>query len=615
MSIRASQPAIVIALLGLVAVVWYIADRGRFRQSVADRLLYGLPLGTGLTVLLLIGVYLGVQGGVRHWEEPLVLPFVSWSYFYPLGMLTAGVTHGSPGHLISNLAGTIAFGVIAEYAWGHYPHGGDREQQGVWPWIRAVVVFPAALLGAALLTSAVALGPGLGFSGAVYAIVGMAVVWYPRATVLGVVAASGLGTIVQALREPIVRAGISAGAPAPPSWAGVGFHAHAMGFLLGVLVGGGLLWYRDRRPSARAVAAGTLAVGLVQGLWLVVWSDGPATYVLYRGLGVVLLVVVTLLVTAAVTASDRPIPRLLPGRTGVPSRRQFAIGWLALVGLFAITGITSALLSDSASVAVAGMILGIAVVLGLPAVPTALPRRLVAGPISQRAAAMGVLAVVTVVLALPGVLSGLTVVADTPGNATATDDRGAVTVNDYTIDYAANASSKQRLAVDLGPEATAEVNYTGVIVESAPREFWTIGVRAQQLEYSGNGTVLVGGIGWREVVTVNRSGWDVVGGGTAYVVNLTHDGSTTRSFTSDPVQAPTRIEGHRLTIVPMSTEMGVRVTGPNETATVGLPAVNESVTVGELTLVTEAKSDTMRLTAQTETSSVVVAEREQYTGG
>ena len=609
---RASQPAVVVALLGLIAVVWYIADRGRFRRSIADRLLYGLPLGTGLTALLLIGIYLGVQGGFHHWEEPLVLPFVSWSYFYPLGILTAGITHSSPGHLISNLTGTIAFGAIAEYAWGHYPRRDGQEQQGVRPWIRAVVIFPAALLVAALLTSAVALGPGLGFSGAVYAIVGMALVWYPRTTVLGVVAASGLGTIVQALREPIVRAGISSGAPAPPSWAGVGFHAHAMGFLLGVLVGGGLLWYRDRRPSARAVAFGTLAIGLVQGLWLIVWSDGPDTYVLYRGVGVVALVVLTLLVTAAVTASDRPIPRVLPSHTWIPSRRQFAIGWLMLIGAFTITGITSTLLSDSAPVAVVGLTLGVAVVLGMPAVPSALPNRLVTGPMSRRAAAMGVLMVVTVVLALPGILSGLTVVGETPGNATTTDDRGAITVNDYTIDYAANASSQQRLAVDLGPESTPEVNYTGVVVESSTREFWTVGIREQQLEYSGNETVLVGGIGWREAVTVDRSGWNVLGGETAYVVDLMHDGSTTRSFVSDPVQVPARIDDHRLAVVPTPTEMTVRVTGPDGTATARLPGENESVAVGGLMLVTEAETDTARLTAQTETTSVVIAEREEY---
>lgn len=613
-SLNASQPAVVLALLGLVAVVWYVADRGRFRRAVADRLLYGLPVGTILTALVLIALYLGLQGGLDHWEDPLVLPFVSWSYFYPLGTLAAGLTHSSPGHLISNLAGTLAFGAVAEYAWSHYPPGDDREPQGLKPWFRAIVVYPVALLGAALVTSAVALGPGIGFSGAVYAIVGLALVWYPRATVLGAVAASGLGTVVQALREPVVRAGITAGPPAPPAWAGVGFHAHAMGFLIGVLVGGGLLWYRGRRPSPRALAFGTLAIGLVQGLWLVVWTDGPETYVMYRGLGVVALAGATLLVTAAVTASDRPVPRLLPQRTWLPSRRQLAIGWLGLVGLGATASAAGTLLSDTAPPAAAGLSLVVAAVLGGPALPVVLTRGRFSGPLSRRAVAMGLLAFLTVVLALPGMLSGLAVVADAPGNATSGDDPDSITVRDYTVDYAANASSPQQLAIDLGAEPTATTNYTGVIVESPPREIWTIGMRERQLDYSGNGTVVVGGVGWRESITVNRSGWDVLGTDTAYAVDLSVDETTTRSFVSGPVESPARIAGHRLAVAPTPTAMEVRLTGGNVTANAVIPSINESVTIGGITVTTRQTTDRTQLVAQTETTSVVVAERERYPG-
>ncbi|PSQ43344.1 hypothetical protein BRD14_03240, partial [Halobacteriales archaeon SW_5_68_122] len=225
-----------------------------------------------------VGFYLFGQGGLEHWETPIIYPFVTWSYFYPTGLLTAGIAHGSPGHIVGNMTGTLAFAPIVEYAWGHYPPsarnrdrlGGPTAGSGVLgrPAVRALVVFPAVLLIAAFVTSAFAAGPGLGFSGAVFAIAGFAVITYPMTTVVAVVAASAVGTVYTALTEPIVRATLESGGPSLPAWTGIAFQAHLLGFLLGVVAGSLLLRRRGRRPALDRVFFGTFLLGTVQALWL-----------------------------------------------------------------------------------------------------------------------------------------------------------------------------------------------------------------------------------------------------------------------------------------------------------------------------------------------------------
>lgn len=362
MPVSLTQGLLGVALLATLATVWYFHGRGRWRAFAADRLLFGVPWGTLVTVAVVVTFYLVVQSGLWNWANPVVYAFVSWSYFYPFGVLTAGIAHAGPDHLVSNMTATLALAPIAEYAWGHYvpsrgsttadgeasaddepseevtastaarrgqpdrpaagrsaptaensasnaedststaegddpatddagsssseehrPDGGERrpESRGLFgtPWIRALVLFPAALLGAALLTSVFSMGPGLGFSGAVYAILGFAVVTYPMATVVAVVASAALGVLYEALTRPLVQTTVEVGTPSPPSWAGVGFQAHALGFLVGVLVGVAVLAYRHRRRDASRVFFATLAVGLVQSLWLISWSSGD-TYTL-----------------------------------------------------------------------------------------------------------------------------------------------------------------------------------------------------------------------------------------------------------------------------------------------------------------------------------------------
>ncbi len=621
-----TQGAVVVALLVTLGVIWYIDGRGKWRQNATTRLIYGLPLGTIMTTGIVIGVYLLLQGGLQHWAEPLVLPFVSWSYFYPLGTLAAGVTHGSPSHLISNLTATLAFAPLAEYAWSHYPPGKQEDDTASTgrsliqsPWIRALGIFPAALLGAALITSLASLGPGLGFSGAVFAIAGFALVWYPVPTVLAAVGAAAAGTVYQALIEPVARGTIEAGAPAPPSWAGIGFHAHALGFLLGVLCGALLLVLRHRRPQPAKIALATLVLGLIQGLWLIVWTEGADEFILYRGVGVVVLTGATLVVTAAAAGTDRPIPRPLSVLPWAPTRRQLALGWLVIgVGLWTISGIAGAAVGETPMGATIAMTVIGAVLLALPALPPLIPDRWLASPLSQRQGAIGLLALTTVIIALPGVLYGLTVVDGTITENTTISDEGVMTVEDYTVTYVADATSQQRLAVDLGGEAPEQATYTGVIVTSDQRELWTIGTREEQLAYHGNETLLVGGVGWRQSIDVERTGWDVVGNGSAYAVDLinTTEGQETqmRSFASDPVQATGRINGTAVEVVPTMADMHIRAIGPEGTVldTAPLPAVNATTTVGPIAISHERTGNTSRLMASSSKTTTLIAEKEQY---
>ncbi|MFC4544436.1 rhomboid family intramembrane serine protease [Halosolutus amylolyticus] len=648
MPITPTQVVLVVAVLVALGFVWYTGGRGRWRSLVADRFVYGVPWGTAVTVAIVVAFYVLVQSNVRHVSDPVTLPFVTWSYFYPTGLLTAGIAHGSPGHIASNMAGTLAFAPIAEYAWGHYPPstrsrgvhgtGADGTRAEGWlarPWVRAVVVFPAALLAAAFLTAVFGLGPGLGFSGAVFAIAGFAVVTYPISTVVAIVAASALQTLYLALSQPIVRETIEPGTPAPPAWAGIGFQAHLLGFLLGVVVGAVLLGHRGRRPAAERVFFAALLLGLVQSLWLLV-SSGDDVYTLYRGAGVVLVIGLTLLLTVAIAGRARPLPRPLSVLPRAPTRRRLAIGWLAVLTIGVIAGIVAGVVRDDVPLAPAvGASLVAAVVLALPALPPIVPDRIYAGPVTRRGAAFALLVGLTVLVALPSVPFNLLVVGSdaVPGS-------GGVAVGGYTVTYEENATPGQTPIVapdDVDDdEELLDVQQSGLFVVNDNREIWTVGERAAVIAHEGTASVELGGIGWRETVHAERTGWDVVGNDSAYVVDLTHDGETTRSFASDPVRAAATIDGHAIDVAPTDDAFLLRVTSDGDlVGETEIPAVNGTATVGDVQFATErpetddgdgsggddtagndtdgdAADERVRVFASIDDTEVLIAERETY---
>lgn len=637
-----TQVIVVLALVLALGGIWYFRGRNRWREAASDRLYLGVPWGTLLLVAINLAFYLFAQGGLHHWEDPNIYPFISWTYFYPLGMLTSGIAHGSAGHIVSNVTATLVFGPIAEYAWGHYPggsvdadtgsgsgtdgtggdfadepwhddelmpdsNGNDRGLLGH-PFVRALVVFPVAVLLVSFITSAFSIAPSLGFSGAVYALAGFAVVRYPIPTLLGGIGASVLGVVYDAITNPIVRGTFESGPPSLPSWANVGFQAHALGFLLGALAAIALLSARNREVPAERVFFGVFAWGMSFSLWLIAFPQSTDVYHLYRGAGVVALVVVTSIVTFAVAGSDEPLPRPLADVSLVPSRKALGIGWLSLVALL-LVGMGGGLLVLSPSLALAALLF--CLVLALPALPLVLPDGLDVSPVGYRHVAIGALLGITILVALPGVpLSTMAVDAEPVPNDT------AVEIEDYTIRYAENATSDRGPAFETGVNESEAANAStvdGVILVSEERGIWTPAVRKATLAHSGNETVVVGGLGWRETVRAERTGWNVAGNDTVYVVDLYYDGETVRSFTSEPMTADVRIDGHAVTVVPAEDAFRLRISdGGDVVDTVAIPTANESTTVGEIRIQSESDGDARHVYVETEDSRAVVAEEETY---
>ncbi len=627
MPVTPTQVALAAAFLITLGGVWYVDGRGRWRAAVSDRLLYGVPWGTLLTVALVVAFYLVVQGGLPDWDDPVTFAFVSWSYLYPTGLLTAGVAHGGPDHLLSNMTATLVFGAIAEYAWGHHPRSvrADEERGSVGrtdlladggrrgplsrPWVRAVVVFPTALFAVAFLTAVFSLGPGLGFSGAVFAIVGFALVVRPLLSVVGLVVTSTLSFLLDALAEPVVTETVEVGPPLPPGWAGIGFHAHLLGFLFGALVAVVVLSRRRRAPSFATLVFAVLVVGSVQSLWLLAWSVGENEYALYQGLGAVMVFGLAALIAVAGAGSDRPIPHPLSRFERVPSRYTLSLVWLAVVGLAFLGGVAGTVVVGEAVAASIAVLAVIAALLAVPGLLSPLPDRVVPTPISRRHAGVVCLAVATIVLALVSVPLGLVAV----GGDAMPDD--GLTAGDYAVSYEENATGGQEFLVDVGEEATENGNVSGVIVASDERELWTVAVSDELLAFEGEETVTVGGIGWRETLHVERTGWELLGGETAYAVDIESEdeGETARAFVSEPAPVDAELDGQTVTVVPTDDGFDLAVEAEGETVgTASIPAVGESVTVGELSFSTVETDGVTRVEVETDDARVPIAERESY---
>jgi hypothetical protein len=137
-----------------------------------------------------------------------------------------------------------------------------------------------------------------------------------------------------------------------------------------------------------------------------------------------------------------------------------------------------------------------------------------------------------------------------------------------------------------------------VIVRNADREIWSTAVSAGDLRDSGEQTVRLGGLGWRESVTASRTGWAAIGGETTYRVSLSHDDTTRTLYHAPPVEAEPIIAGQRIRL--NATPSGFTV-GSNET-TAPLPRLNESVTLGRIELYNQGN----RLVAANERSQTAV---------
>ncbi|MFB6104405.1 MAG: rhomboid family intramembrane serine protease [Halobacteriaceae archaeon] len=537
-------------LLISVSLMWWL-DRpnGRWIGRVRNRLLLGVPWGTLVSIGLVLAVYLGLQHGYRDWTTPLTLPYVSWSYLYPLGVLTAGFAHTGPSHLLGNLFGTVVLAPIVEYTWGHYPRRRGTSSFGSWrrnPYVRAFLLFPVAVVLTGVTTVLFHWGPLIGFSGVVFAFAGFALVRHPIVTVVALSLRTVLSTGYYAMVDPIVTA-----TPGPsfggPWWAGIAVEGHAFGLLLGAVLGVALFRRRGGAdpPSALQLWIGTVIAGMSLTLWAIWWYGSGASFVLYRGLGVVLVVAVAILFTAAMLASNRD---LLPRRLGAPTRR-----------------------------------LGI----------------------SRHRAATMVLVVALSTMAVVAIPVNLTTVetATTPGQG--------VSVRDYRVIYAEDVRNQNVPAIDISLlGSTTNVTTSGVIVINRDRHLWTREVSAAALGFFGYASVTVGGPTWERTVQVRRRGWVPTGGEAVYQVWLQEPGgSWQHAFASSGSMASPVIDARSIKIVANDGVFDVAVIRNEEVIDrAQIPATNESVRVGGIRFVHQETA----LVAMFDDTRVVVAREEEY---
>ncbi|WP_416839668.1 rhomboid family intramembrane serine protease [Haloferax sp. DFSO52] len=508
--------AVVVAIL-VALVTLSLADRpSRLMASLRRRFLFGLPLGTFVSVASVLVVYLFVQGGISSWYRPLVIPFRAWSYFYPLGMVTAAFAHSSAGHLVGNLVGTLTLAPIAEYAWGHYPtRRGSTSFGSFWenPYARALVIFPAGVLGVGLLSSFFALGPVIGFSGVVFAFAGFALVTRPLTTVLAFVSGRVLSLVYNALQSPEI---VATARPvySTPWWAQIAIQGHAIGLLFGVILGVWVVHHREsERPSALRSFAGVLLFAISESLWAVYWFRGGETFVLFQAVGFALVVGLALVVALTVSASNKPLREHAPTGSLFSARRWQVGVAVLLVATAALTG---------------------------PAIPynlfTVADDDLPGEPVTVRD-------------------YDVTYAEDVPNGLTAAFD------------------------IELFGESTT-TNTSGVIVKSTQRGIWTTAISTGRLAFDGESSVRVGGIGWQEEVTAVRDGFVVAGAGeSAYRVFLVSNGTASLAFTTDPIQAEPVVAGRNISVVPTAAGYDLAVTSENRTVRGPMPTQNVSTTL------------------------------------
>jgi hypothetical protein len=314
---------------------------------------------------------------------------------------------------------------------------------------------------------------------------------------------------------------------------------------VGVLLG---VWVARRqsaeRPSAARVAAGVLLFGVAQSLWAVYWYRGGETYILYRAAGFALVILLATLVAGTVAASARPLVSTPDDPDAVRAVPRWRIG--ATVLLFC-------------TAALAG-----------PAVPVNLMT---------------------------------TQSGDLPGEAE------PITVRGYEVTYAENVPNGMVSVVDVEAFGeTTQVNTSGVIVRNRERGIWMTAVSKGRLDFTGTTNVRLGGVGWRDSVRVQRTGWNAIGGGTVYRVRLIHGERNVTAFTSSPVQADPVVAGRNVSVETASEGFRLNVSFGNRSAVAPMPAVNETASVGGL----EFANVDGRVYAINGATRVRVAKRETY---
>lgn len=499
---------VLVGLLSLTAFAWWNDTKKghRLTAPLQERFLYGVPWGSVIVIGMLSVVYLGVQGGFHHWNDPVVIPFRAWSLTYPLGLLFSGFTHAGPQHFLHNLAGTIVFAPIAEFVWSHYPYRTLTSPTTRWrfttsrtefeperllerPVVRAFVVFPLAVFLVGVFTAAFSWGAVIGFSGVVFAFVGVAIVSRPATAVVGIVAQTSLYSVLKTLETPMLVQTVST-TVSRPSWASTALQAHILGLLVGIAIATALLFERrsdDERPQAIRVVLGGFGVLSALSVYAFGFERAPGEYVMYRAVGM-LFVFVLIGIAAVALYTDLESISVLPVKTD----------HVLVFGIF-------------------------------------LPVLLMA------------------VVAVPMNMA-------TVGGPSASVS-GSVNEHGYEVGYGEDVPVGRITPVTQMNSSTGlpEDTASGVIISNEQREIWYTSVSPAALKRAGEVTVVVGGLDWRDTVTVSRDGWTTVDGNTTYSVTVQAEDETKIAYESAPARTDQSLAGRNISLVPAGHHFLIRV--------------------------------------------------------
>lgn len=318
-------------------VAWQLGGRER-HETVRTRLLLGLPWGSISVAGVVLCVYWFVQGGWTDPHAPTVIPFRSWSYFVPSGVVLSSFAHSGYNHLLGNLIGTLTVGVLAEYAWSHYPRGRGVSvfsSESVWtnPYAR-VLGFVAGSLAVGVVSGLFSLGPTIGFSGVVFVYVGVALTRYPFGTLLALLWSRVLLLVYRSLTNPTIVQGGHTQFDSP-WWAGISLQGHVFGLLIGMVLGLILLRRRSVSVDTLRLWSAVLLLAVLEGVWAVYLPLDGGRFVLFRAVGVGVVFLFAALFTNAIRTGETRLLWRFDLRYGVIARR-ITIAFVIVLAVVAV---------------------------------------------------------------------------------------------------------------------------------------------------------------------------------------------------------------------------------------------------------------------------------------
>lgn len=326
---------LLLAALSVVALARLGVPLRSYHDVLKERWVLGVPWGTLIVVSFLFAVYLFPQRGLWDWHRPIVVAYTAVSLFDPTGWLFAGFAHTSPGHLRGNVTSTLVFAPIVEWVWRHKPASDPDPRLPAWtgtPWVRAFVLFPLGIGVIGVIAALFSWGPVIGFSVAVYALIGIGLVHHPMLTIVAVVARQPLRVLWRTWTDPVVLRETTIRA-VRPGWFGTAVQGHLVGLLIGVAIGIALLRWRGRSPSPARLWFASVILGFYLSLWALWWIMGPEQFVLLRAIGVALVfAVATVIVVSAVVP-----PPTVPGPDVDFRQAAVAILLIAILGMGAVS--------------------------------------------------------------------------------------------------------------------------------------------------------------------------------------------------------------------------------------------------------------------------------------